>query len=306
MTSMDRALYHLGMSKWIVEADSGSVLCHKTRDSVLVARITANQHFLRHRSRLEYAVKAGNVYRTRLLLDRGLDNWALYDAPPSAARDLLDPSRAYSKKPTQPLLSGFGPRIEGSLAEWRAANPTALEANVAGRHDLTDTDFAHLAGIKALNMAHTRGLTDAAFVHLRGIHTLSMYDCPWVSDMAFWWLRGIHTLYMWDCHQITGYGFQWLCGIHSLYINNCSGVQDAAFVHLRGINMLAMIGCQQITDAGLAHLKGISTLAMNECTQKGITVAGLRHLRGILTLRLFDCSQEIIDAVNSLGLLRKR
>jgi hypothetical protein len=71
---------------------------------------------------------------------------------------------------------GFGPRIVGPLAAWRAAHPDTLVANAAGRVDLTDADFVHLVGIKALNMVRCTnpGLTDAAFVHLRGLHTLWM------------------------------------------------------------------------------------------------------------------------------------
>ena len=44
-------------------------------------------------------------------------------------------------------------RISGSLAAWRACFPNARAANVAGRADLQDADFAHLAGLKALNMS---------------------------------------------------------------------------------------------------------------------------------------------------------
>ena len=47
----------------------------------------------------------------------------------------------------------FGPKIYGPLVLWRAANPYALVANVRWREDLTNADFAHFAGIKALNMS---------------------------------------------------------------------------------------------------------------------------------------------------------
>lgn len=46
----------------------------------------------------------------------------------------------------------FGPKIEGPLDAWRSDHPDALVANVSRRKDLTDADFAHLAGIKALDM----------------------------------------------------------------------------------------------------------------------------------------------------------
>jgi len=75
----------------------------------------------------------------------------------------------------------FGPPIVGPLSVWRAANPTALVANINGRRDLCDADFAHLKGIKVL----------------------SMVDCdqPAITDVAFGYLAGIHTLRMWGCAQ---------------------------------------------------------------------------------------------------------
>jgi hypothetical protein len=37
--------------------------------------------------------------------------------------------------------------IKGSLAAWRVCFPGARAANVFSREDLTDADFAHLAGV---------------------------------------------------------------------------------------------------------------------------------------------------------------
>ena len=88
----------------------------------------------------------------------------------------------------------FGPGIEGPLAAWRAANPGALVANVGWRRDLTDADFANLAGGKALRMySHDQAtFTDAAFAHLHGIHTLNMNRCNQftITDAAFAHLHG--------------------------------------------------------------------------------------------------------------------
>ena len=64
--------------------------------------------------------------------------------------------------------SDFGPRIMGSLAAWRAANPDAEVADVSRREDLTNADFAHLAGVKALRMHGCTGITDAGLAHLPG------------------------------------------------------------------------------------------------------------------------------------------
>ena len=66
--------------------------------------------------------------------------------------------------------------ISGSLAAWRACFPDARAANVAGRADLRDADFAHLVGLEALNMGGCAGITDAGLAHLAGIHTLEMFD----------------------------------------------------------------------------------------------------------------------------------
>jgi hypothetical protein len=154
---------------------------------------------------------------------------------------------------------GFGPPIVGPLAAWRAAHPDALVANVVGRSDLTDADFVHLAGIKALDMAGCTnpGLTDAAFVHLRGLHTLWMYGCNQVSitDAAFSHLHGLHTLNMFCCNQST--------------------ITDAAFTHLHGIQLLHMQGCSQatITGATFAHLCGVRTLHMLGCSHAAIAAA---------------------------------
>jgi len=143
----------------------------------------------------------------------------------------------------------FGPVIQGSLAQWRAANPGALVANVAHRVDLTDADFVHFRGIRALSMwgCTQEGITDAAFEHLKGIHTLHMGGCSQagITSAAFAHLRGIHTLDMSGCTQRT--------------------ITDAAFAHLGGINTLTMNGCIQdtITDAAFAKLAGIHSLRMD-------------------------------------------
>ena len=154
---------------------------------------------------------------------------------------------------------GFGPRIEGPLAAWRAAHPGALVADLNGRRDLTDADFAHLAGIKALRMdgCTNPGLTDAAFEHLRGLHTLVMNSCRQASitDAAFSHLHGLHTLHMIYCWQ--------------------PAITDAAFTHLNGIQLLDMDGCRQATVAGatFAHLRGVRLLRMHTCSPRAIAAA---------------------------------
>ena len=90
-------------------------------------------------------------------------------------------------------------RITGSLAAWRACFPGARAANVAGRRDLRDADFVHLAGVKVLIMSGCTGITDAGLAHLAGIRTLNMGDCPRITDAGLAHLTGIHTLSMNRC-----------------------------------------------------------------------------------------------------------
>ena len=159
---------------------------------------------------------------------------------------------------------GIGPPIVGPLAAWRAANPGALVANVAERVDLTDADFVHLVGIKALCMAGCTnlGLTDAAFVHL----------------------RGLHTLLMWGCNQAS--------------------IMDAAFAHMHGLHTLCMSHCKQstITDAAFTHLRGIQVLDMRYCNQATITGATFAYLLGVRALYMYDCSPAALTSARNLGL----
>jgi hypothetical protein len=180
----------------------------------------------------------------------------------------------------------FGRPILGDLAAWRAANPHALVADISGREDLTDADFVHLRGIRALDMSYCTNaeITDAAFANLRGIHTLSMMNCNQFTDAAFVHLAGIHTLIMIDCESlaITELAFAYISGIHTLHIQYCNQptISDAAFAHLGSIHYLNMYGCNQetITDAAFAHLKHIHELVMTSCDQPTITDRTLAHL----------------------------
>jgi hypothetical protein len=187
----------------------------------------------------------------------------------------------------------FGPVIKGPLAVWRAANLGAEVANVNCRDHLTDADFVHLAGVKALDMSLCPGITDAGLAHLRGIHTLNMRYCSGITDAGLAHLTGIHTLNMRLCHRITDAGLARLAGIHTLDMRGCSGIHDAGLAHLAGIHTINMGNCSGITDAGLAHLRGIHTLNMGYC--RGITDAGFAHLRSIHTLVMSECTR-ITDA----------
>ena len=175
---------------------------------------------------------------------------------------------------------------------------------IQGQVSLTDAAFAHLAGIKQLDMTwcNQPTITDAAFVHLKGIHTLTMSDCrqTTITDAAFAHLAGIHTLHMFACRQatITDAAFSHLAGIHTLCIFACnqSTISDAAFAHLPGIFALDMGKCSQatITDAAFAHLAGIHTLRMKHCNQMSITDAAFAPLAGIRNLDISGCDQVTI------------
>ena len=93
--------------------------------------------------------------------------------------------------------------ISGSLAAWRTCFPDARAANVAGRADLRDEEFARLAGLKALNMSQCTGITNASLAHLAGIHTLYTNGCTGITDAGLAHLAGIHTLCMYGCNAVS-------------------------------------------------------------------------------------------------------
>ena len=152
--------------------------------------------------------------------------------------------------------------ITGSLAAWRACFPGARGADVDWRADLTDADFAHLAGVKRLSMRGCTGVTNAGLAHITGVHALNMSLCTRVTDAGFAHLRGIRTLDMSGCTGITDAGLAHLRGIHTLRMFRCTGITDAGLAHLRGIHTLDMALCTRVTDAGVAQLRGIQSLTM--------------------------------------------
>jgi hypothetical protein len=58
--------------------------------------------------------------------------------------------------------------ITGPLSAWRACFPRARAANVRNRKDLTDADFVHFEGLRALNMweCSQPSITDARITQL--------------------------------------------------------------------------------------------------------------------------------------------
>ncbi len=172
-------------------------------------------------------------------------------------------------------------RIDGSLAAWRACFPGARAANVEGRTDLADADFAHLAGVKKLDMGWCAQVTDAGLAHLTGIHTLYMRDCIGITDAGLEHLRGTHSLSMLGCTGTTDAGLAHLRGVHTLDISYCTGFTDAGLAHLQGIQTLDISRCAGLTDAGLTHLHGVHSLNMQGCTR--VSDAGLDSTRALST-----------------------
>ena len=207
--------------------------------------------------------------------------------------------------------------ILGSIGGWRACFPRARCANVSMigwrgddvvRHTpVMDADFVHFVGLWELNMRACRVVTDAAFAHLRGIRVLEMSFC-WqrdITDAGLAHLAGIQKLSIWRCRQatLTDAAFAPLRGIRVLNMGACTQFTDAAFAHLKGIHTLLMWDCSQptITDAALAHLKGIQCLVLNWCSIP-FTEVGLAHLRGIARLHMKDANAASISAARDLGL----
>lgn len=67
--------------------------------------------------------------------------------------------------------------ISGCLKSWRLSFPMARAANVSGRKDIVDSDFANnLEGLHVLDMSgcDQAGITDQAFTYLAGIRYLTI------------------------------------------------------------------------------------------------------------------------------------
>ena len=294
-----RALLHLSASGFSAEADSAAPLCRATRWSPRLALGARHLAFRHGRSRLEHAVKAGDVTRVGWLCDSQAalvlhpavhekppvpgcayyseqrPHWPLWPPPLGAhARALArlcasasarpSPAASFTMPPQARFHYGFGPRIEGPLAAWRAANPGALVANVSFRHDLADADFKHLVGVRAVDMRWCThpGLTDAGLACLRGAHTVWMLGCRQAG--------------------VTGAGIASLAGVHTLQLALCTQVA--------------------ITDAALLSLAGVQVLDLRDCVQLVGEPGALAALRGVRCLYLQGCAPTLIAAARAQGL----
>ena len=124
------------------------------------------------------------------------------------------------------------PKIRGSLAAWRAANPNATMVNLDSITTLRDEDCACLWGIRAVRLSGCTGLTDEA---------LRLLVTPPAGSS----------------------GEAAICQLSVLDISGCpqKGFTDAGILTLARrapLTVLYMSGCTQpgITDEGLKALVG--------------------------------------------------
>ena len=77
-------------------------------------------------------------------------------------------------------------RIAGRLARWRKCFPHAVAANVTERYDLVSADFAHLRGVRTIDMArcHNRRLGNDVAAHLRDVRVLDLSYCFFAGGMT--------------------------------------------------------------------------------------------------------------------------
>ena len=189
--------------------------------------------------------------------------------------------------------------IRGSVRYWRAFFPRARAANFFDvsyaskpwlQRVLRDADFAHLTGVRTLNISGQQSLTDAAFVTLARSYPT----------------RGRPTSIIMSGCNAAGLGistFECFRGLQYLDISYChnwrSSFRDDAFFYLRNIRTLDMSQCpRRISDSAFWYLKSICVLKMNGCSQDGITDAAFRHesMRGLCTLEMKGCNQVGITA----------
>jgi len=161
-----------------------------------------------------------------------------------------------------------------SLRLWRECFPNARAANVSGRSDLVDADFAYLSGVSVVNISQhprTRGspysrasFSDIGFQNLRGVRKLIMIyaDMSRVTDRGFESLRGVEELDMYGCEYpgITGQALVNLRGIRKLNILQCNWPH---IFDIRSLSMLRGIESLEIDDEFHPYLKQVIELPEN-------------------------------------------
>ena len=225
-----------------------------------------------------------------------------------------------------PALLPPGP---GALrGAWRSCFPGAHSASVSQRQlwfphgrsaPVVDADFAHLEGLRALDLWGCTAFSSAAFTHLQGIRTLCLRDCNQaaITDAALAHLVGIRELDLSGCDlfSLTAAAAAPLRDLRVLRLNAANlqssalfsplgkletldmsenahaAIADDAFEHLLALQELDVTGCTQLTDEHFLCLrdKPITELLMGKCP--GLSDAALASVHGKLeALSIPGCS----------------
>lgn len=118
--------------------------------------------------------------------------------------------------------------IVESIRTWREAYPLARYANIYGRKDVCDDDFACFRGLHTLRMetCDQPTITSEAFKNLAGtIAELYMYRCnqPTITDEIFQYIKGVSILNISGCTQLTGEGLRSLGHrLNVIYVAGCN------------------------------------------------------------------------------------
>jgi hypothetical protein len=240
-------------------------------------------------------------------------------------------SRAPSASFDPLAFSKFPSPIVGDVAAWRAANPSAAVASLAGRSDLTDDDLCALAGVAALDISHAAGRSRGALsgtglaacapsltvLHARGsvhlapdalarMRRLVVLDASHaLIDAASLAALGkadapLHTLYIFGCTApLLGAGA--LAPIAKTLKRLDAGycdVDDAAIAPCAELESLDVSG---VASAGLlggcfVALPQLTTLKARNCAS--IRSAAVRALKANIDVNVYGCSQGVVEAAD--------
>ena len=206
--------------------------------------------------------------------------------------------------------------VQGSVADWRAANPDATECNLSGRRDITNDDIKllagidrlairwcrqlddeaihHLKGISILDMSGLNKITDAVFPSLVGIKSLRMIGCILVTDEAIKHLEGIEILSVRNCIKLTGSTFRYIESVRQLDCAGCPEITDEAFFGLENLEDLTVDACKKLTNEAFSGHESLDSLSISECNQPEITDDAFASLVNLTVLVMNDCSQQTL------------
>jgi hypothetical protein len=167
--------------------------------------------------------------------------------------------------------------IRGSVAHWRACFPRALCANLScymgylykesRAAPVVDADFAHLEGLRELDMSGCTRVSSAAFAHLGSLRRLDMSGCdqPALGDAALAHLPHLEALSVAECTQaaLTGRAFAPLQRLRALDMS-ATLLGDDALGHLAPtLQVLDVSGCSRLTEAAVPLLARVRVLRLS-------------------------------------------